>query len=364
MKTLCVFSILFSVSFLNLANAQSMEEQMTRRHPSCNDVFLNAVNILPKLYRQNAFDSMYSALQIWKRACGNSQEVQSVSLLLAMQQYSFTAALLDSTSIDLLNNYANYFVIYQRNTALLFKGQTEFYKLCSIWAKLLMEQKTLDDNERFICGVFTGSIIDPLNEIKTHPEKYPQLAELLKHKDAALRNGYRSNLAFLAGIWMPKNDLQILGKHAAIGFQLGFRDAHNQFDFTLQFRFLQSANPYFVNRNNVLYESQHFFGGYIGIDYTYYLVSKQSYDFGVLAGIGYDGFDIFSSDYNNQNLKPLSIGSFNANGGIKYNLFISPTFYIGLQGRYNLINYSNRGGTSLQGNAFSIDLIFGGNKRH
>ena len=204
MKTVWVFSILFSVSFLNLANAQSMEEQMTRRHPSCNDVFLNAVNILPKLYRQNAFDSMYSALQIWKRACGNSQEVQSVSLLLAMQQNSFTAALLDSTSIDLLNNYANYFVIYQRNTALLFKGQTEFYKLCSIWAKLLMEQKTLDDNERFICGVFTGSIIDPLNEIKTHPEKYPQLAELLKHKDAALRNGYRSNLAFLAGIWMPK----------------------------------------------------------------------------------------------------------------------------------------------------------------
>ncbi len=364
MKTAGVFSILFCMSFLNLAKAQSIEEQMARRQPSCNEVFLNAVDILPKLYRQHAFDSMYSAVQIWKRACGNTQEIQCASLLLLMQQNNFTNTSLDSTIIDLLNNYANSFGFFQRNMSQYFKGQRDFYKLSSIWAKLLMEQKALDENEKFFCGVFSGSIIDPLNEIKTHPEKSPQLAELLKQKNAAQRNGYRSNLAFLTGIWMPKNDLQMLGNHPSIGFQLGFRDVHNEFDFTLQFRFLQSANTYLVKRSNVLYDSRHYFGGYIGIDYTYYFVSKQQYDVGLLVGAGYDGFDVFSSEYNNNGLQPLSIGSFNANGGLKYNLFVTPTFYVGLQGRYNLVNYTNRGGTSLNGNAFSIDLIIGGNKLH
>jgi hypothetical protein len=77
--------------------------------------------------------------------------------------------------------------------------------------------------------------------------------------------------------------------------------------------------------------------------------------------MGYDGFDVFTSEADIQNLKPNSIGSFNANGGLKFNFYVNPTLYFGLQGRYNWINYNNKGGTSLNGNAFSIDFIIGGN---
>ena len=116
--------------------------------------------------------------------------------------------------------------------------------------------------------------------------------------------------------------------------------------------------------NSVLYESSHFFGGYIGMDYSRYLVSRQKFDFCVLTGVGFDGFDLFNSNNNNnQHLRPLSIGSFNANAGLKYNFFISPTFYIGLQGCYNWMNYNNTGGTGFSGNAISFDVIFGGNAR-
>jgi hypothetical protein len=160
---------------------------------------------------------------------------------------------------------------------------------------------------------------------------------------------------------MPTGDLTVVGNHPSIGFQLGGRDVYNQLDLTIQFRFLKSANTYLVRRNNILYESSSFFGGYIGMDYTRYLVSRQNFDFGVLAGMGFDGFDLFSSNNNNQHLRPLSVGSFNANTGLRYNYFLSPTFYIGLQGRYNWINYNNTGGTSFSGNALSFDLIFGSN---
>jgi len=82
-----------------------------------------------------------------------------------------------------------------------------------------------------------------------------------------------------------------------------------------------------------------------------------------LGGIGFGGFNLFSSNKTNEQLRPLFVESFNFNVGLRYNYFLSPTFYIGLQSRFNLINYNNRGGTSFNGNAFSFDIIFGGTAR-
>lgn len=192
---------------------------------------------------------------------------------------------------------------------------------------------------------------------------YSSFADILQENEKAQRNGFRTNYAFLAGIWIPMGDLTLLGDHPSFGFQLGARDNSNQVDLTLQFRFSNSANYYTIKRNNAYYDINNYFGGYIGLDYTYYLVNKLNFDLGVLGGIGYDGFDITSSNYNYDEMKPLSIGSFNANGGFKLNYYLSTSFYIGLQARYNFINYVNHGGTSMNGDAFSIDLIIGGNKK-
>jgi hypothetical protein len=108
----------------------------------------------------------------------------------------------------------------------------------------------------------------------------------------------------------------------------------------------------------VVYQSNHYFGGCIGLDYTWYLLSTSKNDLGLFTGIGFDGFDVANST--DKKLSPSSINAFNAYGGLRYNFYLNPTLYIGVQGRYNVINYCNGGGSSLQGNALSIDLIFGG----
>jgi len=138
-------------------------------------------------------------------------------------------------------------------------------------------------------------------------------------------------------------DLILLGNHPSFGFQIGARDNRNQLDLTFQFRFSQSASYYTIKRNNAFYDINNYFGGYVGLDYIYYLVNKLNFDLGVLGGIGYDGFDITSSN-SYDDMKPLSIGSFNVNGGFKLNYYLSTSFYIGLQARYNFINYVNQGG--------------------
>ena len=119
--------------------------------------------------------------------------------------------------------------------------------------------------------------------------------------------------------------------------QLGARNQRHQIDFTFQFRFLKSVNSYTVKRDGEEITLNNYFGGYIGLDYNYYFISTQKTDFGIVAGMGYDGFDISGSDYYNDYyyndyLRPLTIGSFNANGGLRFNYYLSPDFYIGLQG--------------------------------
>ncbi len=343
----------------NALKAQTIRDEMTKSYPTCNDVYINALNVLPKLYRRNVFDSMYIALDIWKEACGDIPEIKYTTLLLSIDQATFKDSVLDSSIIDLLVNYSNSYHFIQRNRGIYYEREKSFYKFSSGWASLIIKSKMLNENERLICKVFTDEISDPAFEIKTNPEKYLLFTKLIKQHEEAQRKQPRSNTTLMTGIWMPTGKLKLLGSHPSAGFQFGLRKGRNQTDFTVQLRFLKSASTFLVNRNNTLYESDAYFGGYIGLDYTYFLATSGQVEFGLMGGLGYDGFDLFKSTGNYQYLRPLSIGSLNLNGGLKFNFFMSSVFYFGLQGRYNWIHYNNKGGTDMGGNAFSIDLLFG-----
>ncbi len=113
-----------------------------------------------------------------------------------------------------------------------------------------------------------------------------------------------SYVSITAGFWVPTNKLKLLGAHPTVGFQFGYHHNANDLALTLQFKFIQSAHPYVVLRNNQLYDLTHFFGGYIGMDYTRFLYTGEAFQFGLMAGAGYDGFDI-SSGEGDEYLKPF-----------------------------------------------------------
>lgn len=353
----------------NLVKAQNVQEQMMKAHPSCNDVFLNAMDILPKFYRENQIDSLRKAIGIWENACGDIPQIRITNILLSMEEKTFRVGALDSSVITLMEEYAERFNNYSKYPNSYSDAQNRFYKFASAWAGLLLGQKNLDSNETFICKVLTGEMAAPVKEIKGSSAAYPELAALVGHNETAERDAVRINLTFSTGVWIPTGNLSLLGVKPSVGFQVGVRNRHHQVDFTTQIRFINSEESYIVKRNNELIERWNYLGWYIGLDYNYYFVSAKKVDFGIVAGIGYDGFDITGSTYYYDYyyaydyLSPHSIGSFNANGGLRFNYYVGPRFYLGLQGRYNWINYGNPGGTNMNGDGYSIDLIFGFNHK-
>lgn len=344
------------------AEAQSIQDQMTKARPSCNDVFTNAMDVLPRLYRDRLFDSMYLAIGIWKDACPEASEIKICYFLLAMEQGTFNLAQLDSNSIDILKSYSTDLDFNQRYPGgYMQKQKTTFYHFSSTWAKLLLNDKKLDNNEQFVCKVLTGEIKNPETEIRKNSLQYPELMALLKKQEDIQRNQLRATYGISTGMWIPTGNLALLGVHPSVGGQFGIRGLHQEFDLTLQFRFLKSKETYTVKRNDLYYDRDAYFGGYIGLDYSYYFFTQSKFEAGFAGGLAYDGFDITSSQNDYEYLKPLSIGSFNANGGIRMNFYLSRDLYIGLQGKYSWLNYANPGGTNLNGDAVTIDLILGFN---
>lgn len=342
---------------------------MHKTQPSCNDIFTNAMDVLPKYYRLQQFDSVSTAIAIWERGCGNIPQISITKLLLSIEQRTFEAAQPESTFISLLDEYAERYDIYSHSKNFYPPEQNKFYHFASSWAELLLENKSIDNNEQFICKVLAGKIVHPENEIRKNTETYPEYAWLLKKNDAATRNSPRINLTFTSGVWIPTGNLSLLGAKPSVGFQVGGRTSRHQIDFTTQVRFVNSQEFYTVERNHELIDRKNYFGWYIGLDYNYYMITMRNIDFGIVAGMGYDGFDITGSSYYYDYyyaydyLSPHSIGSFNANAGLRFNYYLNPGFYIGLQGRYNWINYANPGGTNMNGDGYSIDLIIGFNHK-
>ena len=338
----------------------SVEDAMTKIRPDCKDVYANALDLIPELYKVKFYDSLQKALTIWKKYCGDIQEVTTLEILLSIEQSAFTESKYDSTLIARLNEHAT---AYQNINMFgrYYVNSKKYYEVTASWANILLQRSNLSSTEKFICNVLAGNIKNPSKEIKQHSNEYTYLNSLLQEELIQEKKNGFLEYTIIAGIWSPTGNMSVVGLHPSVGLQLGGRFNRGQLDITMQVRFLKSANTYTVKRNGSLYDLDHYLGGYIGLDYTYYLVNKTKFDVGVLGGIGYDGFDIASSneDHSNDYLKPLSISSFNFNTGMRINYIVSSSFYIGLQGRYNFINYANNGGTNLNGNAFSVDLILG-----
>lgn len=196
--------------------------------------------------------------------------------------------------------------------------------------------------------ILSGFILSSL-----HSQTYPDTTRSShEESDREISRHFGLNV----GAWIPTGDLAVLGTHPNIGVIWGIRHKVHEFNVVLDFRFLKSKETYVVSRAGTLYQMDNYFGGYLGLDYIFYLAVGKRNDFGILAGLGYDGFTL------NKDIvpaPPYEVGSFNFNTGFRFNWYTKGHTYFSFQPKYNIINYANKGGTSFDGNAITLQLFVG-----
>lgn len=152
----------------------------------------------------------------------------------------------------------------------------------------------------------------------------------------------------------------MVGQHPYLGFQIGYLKNRISAYAELSFKFLNSRNHFYTELDDSLHYTNHFFGGYVGGGFNYEVKKLKSHSFDLLTGVAFDGFDVLSitNKLGGENYNK-SINSLNINTGVGYRFTIKPLKslkYLGLDAKYNWVNYNNQNGTNLKGNSITVGL--------
>jgi len=328
---------------------------------------------MPQWYKQGQFDSIRAYINTTANTT-HMLYIFATRILVDIQQDRFDINVFKTTYfLDTLQRYA-WLVRQSQSTTPAVSNQVgarledmpyddRLFLFDAVWARLLPQSKQLDSVETLLCRVIEGKILDPAAAIRARRKQIPVLDSLYTSRAIIKRNSRSPNFAYTFGMWAPQGNAVRLGVHPSVGLVFGGRGKWNEINLDISLRFGRTPQDYTVLRNGTLYNRHFYEGAYGGLEYTRYLYRTLHFEAGLTAGIGYDTFDIANDKDDNSNdyLKPLELGSLNLNSGLRFNFYVSPRIYFGLEGKFNYLSYNNRGGTPVNGNAYTITLFIGHN---
>lgn len=176
--------------------------------------------------------------------------------------------------------------------------------------------------------------------------------------------GISMGVALGASLWVPTQNLAILGNHP--GLPIDMYIGYNRWTFALLMDIRFGGTPqnylYFNENTQSLRSTNQFLGLLIGLDVRYKFVEMDHLTFALIGGVGYD----FISHYavaRYSRLTPAYSESLNLNGGVAVRFFPGEekNIYLELQGRIHRANFgtAGNGGTDLTGHYYSCYLLAG-----
>jgi hypothetical protein len=344
------------------------EKLMTKRFLSCEDIFTNVTYLIPELHGKGSKDTLNAVMDYWEKSCGETEPLVRCKILLAIEDNTFTESTYDNSIIYFLlaykkngykinsYSYGTFRPYYQDNFSL----EARLDLFTTNLAGQLMLRDDLTKIERFLVQLYAKDYdfsFAQLNSGDFDGSKIQQcyFDEIKKNKKDLTGHG-----DLIAGVWMPLDNLSLIGVHPVFGFRSGFKYKKLYTDLNISFRFGKSPNVFQVEQNDSVWNTTHYFGGYIGIDLGYNLFSFGNNDIDLLSGIAYDGFDVLSvKTYNYYNDISKSLSSLNLNLGIGFKHYLNSLSYYGFDLKYNFVNYKNTNGTDLSGNTITLNFIIG-----
>jgi hypothetical protein len=340
--------------------------------------------LLPELVLERKWVEVQNYLDHWRvAAIPNEEFIFAIGTLAAIDQRKFTVLSFPANYMDFLEQYAqeakdingpfHYYLKISRQVRYDATPDARALILwIESWATQLEMKDTLSPTEQFLCTIFAGKVVNPRATLKVAGATYSDLNALHRaihqsYEDyfTAQRTHGGTTVGFMSGSWFPTVNLAgTLGAHPSIGIYAGGRNYWNEYDIVWAFRLPgNSIKPYTFSRNDTSYTSTYYDGGYIGLDYTRYLVHRKRFEFGLVTAIAYDYFSVANgfggNDEGDRHWGSFNEGSFDFNNGVRFKYFLRPKLNLGLAIKYHIINYDNHGGTDMGGNAFTVDLTVG-----
>ncbi len=384
---LYILTNFYAVSRAQLAES-TIEKLMTKRVISCADIYYNVLTLVPELYNEGKTDTLNAIIDYAHRNCDIYSATVAYLLLHSIETHTFSESItnnckyynpgsrLDSQTGKVyyeknIIGFLNAYIIgaeksregtqYAGDNIQFPAVNKDYIHFIEKMALSLSKRSDLMPAERFIVELYAHPDFRKFADLKTK-----------QYKGTLLQKAYNVNAGdggveytVFAGRWQPFGKLALLGDHPMVGCFIGSRENKTALGITFSVSFNKSPVMYDVKKNGSIFATDRFVQYYIGYDFAQALYSLKKTEFTVNTGIGYDGINALTK---NDKHESRTIGSLNWNLGLGMKIFLKHReneegthhSYIGLQAKYNLVNYSNSGGTDLSGQSACLVLTFGG----
>ena len=370
MKRILLIAIALSGSLALFS--QDFDRLMTKKQVDCSDISYNSSLLLIEYLEADKTDSAGQLLRYWEQKCGMREPIFRAKILLALDNKTYSDSLLTKGALNHIYNYQNRMDMIKYGSFFSYDNYMSYYGFVPPGQEFDDYTRELASRLKknyqpgtmpYLLAEFYSSNYDTIfSEIQTKAYGQNNLTTEYEKAVDYYRNMGEFHMAWITGIWIPDGALKVLGNHPELGFQMGAKQNKMNYDFTIAIKFLDSPEKYYATRKksgNVPELTDHFLGGYIGLDVGRDLLAQKGHELQITGGIALDGFDALPEDKDND-LKAASTWTYNFNLGLGYRYYITNTFYLGLRAKYNITDYSLNKVVDLKGNTMTVQLMIGG----
>ncbi len=336
------------------------------------EISFRCSELAPYFYDMDEQDSLSYILQYWQQETYVLEPIRRVWTLNQIARNSFETGFVTTTLVD---DFVDYLSSLEQQKGDSLHWRLELYESDKKGPKFvsgafnaftqelateLLRFTDLSDDEYLICLFYAHEFDEFWRIVKSGEARYTTFAERIKSYRREQTAGYL-HYGLFAGYYSPKETFLTFGTKANVGATIGIELHRLIFDFTFLFQFPKSKNVYRVYYDDQLFETDHYFRLYIGMEPAFKLYDLKGARIDLLSGIGFDALEVVPAEENNLSDEPISIAGVNLNVGIGFQHIVKKGFPLSIQYqlRYEFSGYDTDGGTDLSdGEAVSFRLGF------
>lgn len=343
---------------------QKPEKKCQLAAPQCALYFID-------YYQHNHLDSAMMVIEYWESSCGRHEPSERAKLLLDLKNGKIKDENLSPDIIRFFHDFKYRKFLLETGWANAFDEYPEFFsfirpggdfdKFTEMEMYRLSQQYQLSSLEFLVCEFYSLSTDQLMIAMQSDQFKETKMGRYYHHTVQNYLNMTEVHVGIITGIWIPRGDIEVLGNHLDIGIQGGIKYKYMNLDFVMTFRPGKAKESYLatkVHSTGALVETDHYFGGHLGVQYGQDLFIWKGNEMQLLAGIALDGFDAIEG--NASGSRGESILQFDFNFGLRYRFYVTHEFYLGLEAKYHLVDYSRSDIIDFGGTPFTLGFVLGG----
>lgn len=370
LNALMALLFLLFISFQATAQNNDIEDLLVNKQVGCPEISLNSSEYIPYYLNNNLMDSALIVLDYWGEKCGNSEPAMRANILIALDLFYFEEEMITDDFLRRMFIFSERMkLIHENNTFSYNYHQADFDyvpvgKVFDLWtldfASEVLKKYEPGTPGYFIALFYSGATDSAFNLLNTNP--YNEFKPGIQYQ--TLIQHYRSlpstSISGYAGAWIPVGPLKIMGVHPEIGITYGIKNKGNLYEVVMGAKFIKTPESYLTRRNkdSEWEYSNEFAGAHWGFEYSRDLMPQKRNSPFFSIGAAYDFITTLSTN-TDKDLKAATSSSYNFNLGGGYRIFLNNSSYLGLQLRYNVVDYTLNQLFKKQGHVITVRVSYG-----